>query len=79
LEHIAWESPAMLVMSRNRPIYSGSLATCVLYFRDQLSLTRKVVCHIALETGMVRGKTWLGPEDIHAIMTTDALRVNKEP
>jgi hypothetical protein len=68
LEHIAWDSPATLIMSRNREVYSGSLSMCVLHFRDQLSVTRKIACRIALESGTVHGKTWLDPEEICDLM-----------
>jgi hypothetical protein len=73
LEHIAWNSPAKLILSRHRPVYSGTLSMCVLHFRDQLSVTRKVTCHIALERDTVLGKTWLGPEEIYNLMTAENL------
>ena len=68
MEQVAWNSPAKLVASRNRPIYSGSLAMCVLHFRD-LSPFRRVTCHIALEKEAICGKTWLEPEEILTIMS----------
>ena len=73
MEHIAWDSPAMLVISRNRPIYSGPLSKCLLHFRDQLSLARKVTSHIALDRDTIDGKTWLDPETIHDLMTASDL------
>lgn len=60
--------PAKVVISLDRPIYRGSLALCVLHFRDQLSPMRQVTSHIALEQGMLDGKSWLGPEDIRALL-----------
>jgi hypothetical protein len=73
LKHVAWNSPAKLVMSRDRAVFSGSLAMCVLYFRDQLSPVWKVTCHISLERDTVDGKSWLDPEEILDIMTSNEL------
>jgi hypothetical protein len=68
LEQALWDMPARLVISLNRPVYRGSLAMCVRHFRDQLSLVGQVTSHIALESGMVDGKSWLGPEEIHGLL-----------
>lgn len=60
--------PAKVMISLDRPIYRGSLAMCVLHFRDSLSAVRQVTSHIALEKGVLEGKSWLGPEDIQALL-----------
>jgi hypothetical protein len=73
MEHIAWNSSAHVIMSRDRPLYSGTLAMCVLHFRDQLSSTRRIACHIALEQQTVNGKAWLDPEEIYNLMTAKDL------
>jgi hypothetical protein len=46
---------------------------CVLHFRDQLSSTRRIACHIALEQQTVNGKAWLDPEEIYNLMTAKDL------
>jgi hypothetical protein len=68
MEQIAWNGAAQVIMSRHRPLYSGTLAMCVLHFRDRLSLTRQIACHIALEQQLVNGKAWLDPEEIYNLM-----------
>jgi hypothetical protein len=73
MEHIAWNSSAHVIMSRDRPLYSGTLAMCVLHFRDQLSLTRQIACHIVLEQQMVDGKAWLDPEEIYKLIAAKDL------
>jgi hypothetical protein len=60
--------PARVVISLDRPVYRGSLAMCILHFRDRLSPVRQVTSHIALDKGVLDGKSWLGPEDIHALL-----------
>lgn len=73
MEHIAWDSPAKLLIGRSCQVYSGPLSMCVLHFRDQLSITRKVTCCIALDQATVHGKTWLYPEEICDLMTAEDL------
>ena len=73
MEHIAWDSPAKLIIGRNQTAYSGTLSMCVLHFRDQLSITRKVTSCITLARETVHGKAWLSPEDIYDLMTADEL------
>jgi hypothetical protein len=73
VEHIAWASPAKLIIGRNQMVYSGTLSMCVLHFRDQLSITRKVTCCITLDQETVRGKTWLCPEEIHELVMAEDL------
>lgn len=68
MEQDHWDMPAKIVISLNRAVYRGSLAMCVLHFRDSMSPMRQVTSHIALEKGMLDGKSWLGPEDIHALL-----------
>ena len=68
MEQDLWDTPAKVVISLDRPIYRGSLAMCILHFRDRLSPIRQVTSHIALEMGMWDGKSWLGPEDIQALL-----------
>jgi hypothetical protein len=68
LKQDLWDTPAKVVISLNRPVYRGSLAMCMLHYRDQLSPVRQVTSHIALDRGMVDGKSWLGPEEIHTLL-----------
>jgi hypothetical protein len=73
MEHIVWDSPATLVIGRNLTAYSGTLSNCILHFRDELSITRKVTCRITLARETANGKTWLWPEDIYELMTAEDL------
>jgi hypothetical protein len=70
---ITWNSPEKLIIGRNQTAYSGTLSMCILYFRDQLSITRKVTCHITLDRAAVGGKPWLNPEEILELMTVGNL------
>jgi hypothetical protein len=73
MQIIHWNGAAQVIMSRHRPLYSGTLAMCVLHFRDQLSLTRQIACHIALEQQTVNGKAWLDPEEIYSLIAAEDL------
>lgn len=73
MAQIAWDSPAKLIIGRSQTAYSGTLSMCVLHFRDQLSITRKVTSFITLASETVNGKAWLSPEDICELMMAEEL------
>jgi hypothetical protein len=69
MQQIPWNGAAQVIMSRDRTLYSGTLAMCVLHFRDGLSSTRQIACYISLQEEMVNGKASLGPEEIYQLIT----------
>ena len=73
MEHTAWDCPAKLVIGPHHTAYSGTLSNCVLHFRDELPITRKVTSHIILTHDAWNGKTLLWPEDIYQLMTAENL------
>jgi hypothetical protein len=59
MEHMSWQSPAILVPPGNRPNYSGTLADCLRHWRDEMSPVEQVTAMIAMGGGR-----WLAPNEI---------------
>lgn len=59
MEHISWNSPAILVPPGNRPNYTGTLETCLRHWRDEMNPVDQVTAMIAVGNGR-----WLEPEDL---------------
>ena len=56
---IQWNMPAILVPPGNHPNYSGTLADCIRYWRDQLGPVQQVTAMIAMAGGR-----WIEPEEL---------------
>ena len=63
MTQIAWNSTATIVPYGNKPQFSGTLATCLAHWRDQLNPVDQVTCFITIDTP-IDGKACLEPEDI---------------
>jgi len=59
MEQISWNSPAILVPPGNRPNFSGTLASCLRHWRDEMNPVDQVTAMIAVGNGM-----WLEPEEL---------------
>jgi hypothetical protein len=59
----AWDSQANLYLYGREPVHTGTLGSCVTYWRDNLSAFGQTLSAISVtETAMT--KSWLEPEDI---------------
>ncbi len=59
MRQIPWNMPAILVPPGNKPNYSGTLAACIRYWRDELSPVHQVTAMIAMAGGR-----WIEPEEL---------------
>jgi hypothetical protein len=59
MEQIPWNIPAILVPPGSRPNYTGTLASCLRHWRDEMSPVDQVMAMIA--TG---GGRWFEPEEL---------------
>ena len=63
LAHIPWESTAHIVQYGCGRRHSGSLSSCLLYWRDEMSDVTKVTSFIVVDKP-IAGKLRLEPEDL---------------
>jgi len=63
MEHIPWESTAHIVQCGSCLKHSGTLSSCLLYWRDEMSEFRQLTSFIVLDEP-VAGKLRLEPEDL---------------
>jgi len=59
LGQIQWNMPAILVPPGNNPNVTGTLASCVRHWRDQLGPVQQVTAMIAMAGGR-----WIEPEEL---------------
>jgi hypothetical protein len=63
MAHIPWESNAHIVQYGRGLKHSGSLSSCLLYWRDEMSDVTQVTSFIVVDEP-VAGKMRLEPEDL---------------
>jgi hypothetical protein len=63
MEHIAWDSTAQIVQHGSGLKHSGTLSSCLLYWRDEMSDVRQVMSFVVVDEP-VAGKLRLNPEDL---------------
>lgn len=69
MEHMSWQSPAILVPPGNKPNYSGTLADCLRHWRDEMTPLEQTAAMIAMSGGR-----WLEPSEIIGIVNTISRR-----
>jgi len=63
MAHIPWETHAHIVQYGSGLKHSGTLSSCLLYWRDEMSDVRQVTSFVVIEEP-VAGKLRLEPEDL---------------
>jgi hypothetical protein len=68
MEHIPWESTARIVQYGDGLKHSGTLVSCVLYWRDEMSDVRQVTSFVVVEEP-IAGKCRLDSEDLRQLIS----------
>jgi hypothetical protein len=63
MAHIPWESSAHIVQHGSGLKYSGTLSSCLLYWRDEMSDVTQATSFVVVDEP-VAGKIRLEPEDL---------------
>jgi hypothetical protein len=63
MEHTPWESAAHIVQYGGGLKHAGTLSSCLLYWRDEMSGVRQVTSFVVVQDP-VAGKLRLEPEDL---------------